>query len=414
MPHTTRIFDGARGTGVPLDPFRRRHDARSSRDIAEAGGDVIGVDWRQPLDEAWAVIGHDRGDPGQSRSDAAARPARSAVRGGRRCPAARGGRPGHIFNLGHGVLPTTPLETRAGARAPRARVPASRDPTADRSRSLAPSHACDGCCSSSARGITGSAAAFELPRAAFRFPLARASPRAGGLIRTEHVDGFTIEAGPDSVLAQKPAALELCEELGLGPQLITTHAAAHRVRAASAARLHPLPSPSVLGIPTDAGGACATTICCRSPARARLALEPLVPRAAIGGDESVGVVLPPPLRRGDRRSHRASRCSAASTPGDIEQLSMRSLFPRFVEAEARRGSVLRAFRRAPARAERRRRPVPSLSSAAWASSWRHSSARLPAGSIRYGTAAAMSAALDAERNDAGDVRRADGSARPQP
>ena len=51
-------------------------------------------------------------------------------------------------------------------------------------------------------------------RAASAFLLLEARPRAGGLIHTEHVDGFTIEAGADSLLAQKPAAIELCEELG--------------------------------------------------------------------------------------------------------------------------------------------------------------------------------------------------------
>ena len=97
---------------MPLDSFRRRTPRRSFGDVAEAGGDVIGVDWRQPLDEAWAVIGHDRGDPGQSRSDAAARSARAdALRQPKRSCSRAAGRPGHIFNLGHGVLPTTPLET---------------------------------------------------------------------------------------------------------------------------------------------------------------------------------------------------------------------------------------------------------------------------------------------------------------
>ena len=79
-------------------------------DLAEAGGHVIGVDWRLPLDEAWAAIGFDRGDPGQSRSDAAARPVDRLLATATTCCGARTGRPGHIFNLGHGVLPMTPLE----------------------------------------------------------------------------------------------------------------------------------------------------------------------------------------------------------------------------------------------------------------------------------------------------------------
>ena len=71
-----------------------------------------------------------------------------------------------------------------------------------RSSSAAASAACRPRTSSTQRGLP--------------FTLLEASPRLGGLIRTEHVDGFTIEAGPESVLAQKPAALRLCDELGLG------------------------------------------------------------------------------------------------------------------------------------------------------------------------------------------------------
>jgi len=78
--------------------------------LAEAGGTVIGVDWRIGLDEAWQAIGHDRAiqgnlDPAVLLAD------RATVR--RRAGdvlAAAAGRPGHIFNLGHGVHPQTPVE----------------------------------------------------------------------------------------------------------------------------------------------------------------------------------------------------------------------------------------------------------------------------------------------------------------
>jgi uroporphyrinogen decarboxylase len=78
--------------------------------LREAGGDVIGVDWRVDLDAAWATIGHDRAvqgnldplvlfaTPADVRRQAAAILARAA------------GRPGHIFNLGHGILPQTPVD----------------------------------------------------------------------------------------------------------------------------------------------------------------------------------------------------------------------------------------------------------------------------------------------------------------
>ena len=78
--------------------------------LAEAGGSVIGIDWRIDLDDAWRVVGHDRAvqgnlDPAVLLAD------RDTVRRRTLDVLARaGGRPGHIFNLGHGVLPQTPVE----------------------------------------------------------------------------------------------------------------------------------------------------------------------------------------------------------------------------------------------------------------------------------------------------------------
>ena len=71
-------------------------------------------------------------------------------------------------------------------------------------------------------GITGLAAAFEFTTQNVPVVVLEASARPGGLIQTDHVDGFTIERGPDSLLAQKPAGIQLCEELGLGPGLMST------------------------------------------------------------------------------------------------------------------------------------------------------------------------------------------------
>lgn len=189
-------------------------------------------------------------------------------------------------------------------------------------------------------GITGLAAAYELASRNIAFQLFEASRRVGGLIRTEHVDGFTIEAGPDSMLAQKPAALELCESLGLGPRLIST-TPPRTAFVMKRGRLYPLPSPSVLGIPTTWGGIAKYDLLPPS-ARARLALEPLVPARRGTGDESVGSFF--------RRRFGSATVALVAEPllggihaGEIDRLSMTSLFPRFVEAETRRGSVLRSF-----------------------------------------------------------------------
>lgn len=187
-------------------------------------------------------------------------------------------------------------------------------------------------------GITGLAAAYELTRRGVRPLVFEAGSRAGGLIRTERAGGFTIEAGPDSVLASKPAALDLVRELGLESAIQTVRppGGAFVLRGLT---LYPLPKPSVLGIPRTWAGLARYALL--SPAaRARVALEPLVP-ARRGDDESIGSFF--------RRRFGAASVDLIAQPllggihaGDIETLSMQSLFPRLLDLERTHGSVMRA------------------------------------------------------------------------
>jgi uroporphyrinogen decarboxylase len=109
LPHTRTIFDALGRTGVPLIHFGVG-TAAILRDIREAGGDVIGVDWRQPLDEAWEVVGEDRGIQGNLDPVLLLGPRDRLLAGADEVLRRADGRRGHIFNLGHGVLPSTPLE----------------------------------------------------------------------------------------------------------------------------------------------------------------------------------------------------------------------------------------------------------------------------------------------------------------
>jgi uroporphyrinogen decarboxylase len=79
--------------------------------MARAGGDVIGLDWRIPLDEGWARAGDDRGVQGNLDPAVLLGPWERAEAAAHDVLARAGGRPGHIFNLGHGVLPGTKAET---------------------------------------------------------------------------------------------------------------------------------------------------------------------------------------------------------------------------------------------------------------------------------------------------------------
>ena len=109
LPHTKFIFDALAGAGVPLIHFGVGTTAILP-DLTAAGGDVIGVDWRLPLDEAWFVIGHDRGIQGNLDPTLLLAPEDRLFAGADEVLRRAQGRRGHIFNLGHGVLPTTPLE----------------------------------------------------------------------------------------------------------------------------------------------------------------------------------------------------------------------------------------------------------------------------------------------------------------
>ncbi|MDF0644917.1 MAG: uroporphyrinogen decarboxylase [Nitrospira sp.] len=109
LPHVQLIFEGLKREQVPLIHFGTGTTA-ILKHMREAGGDVIGVDWRVPLDEAWSMIGHDRAVQGNLDPVALYGPLGEIERRVEDILRRAGGRNGHIFNLGHGILPTTPVE----------------------------------------------------------------------------------------------------------------------------------------------------------------------------------------------------------------------------------------------------------------------------------------------------------------
>ena len=108
QPYSRRIFAAVGSTGVPAIHFGT-NTATLLGAMATDGAPIIGVDWRMPIDDAWDVIGHDHGIQGNL--DPAALFGTPATITEKAADVLRraGGRPGHIFNLGHGLLPGTPL-----------------------------------------------------------------------------------------------------------------------------------------------------------------------------------------------------------------------------------------------------------------------------------------------------------------
>ena len=108
LPHARTLIEGIT-PGVPVIHFGTG-TATLLRDMRDAGGDVIGLDWRTELDRGWADVGHDRAVQGNLDPLVLyAEPDYIKSRVKRILEQAEG-RNGHIFNLGHGILPTTPVD----------------------------------------------------------------------------------------------------------------------------------------------------------------------------------------------------------------------------------------------------------------------------------------------------------------
>jgi uroporphyrinogen decarboxylase len=112
LPYSRQVFESLRDTGVPTIHFGT--GAASLLELmAGAGSDVMSVDWRVLLDDAWARIGYDKGIQGNLDPVLLLAPWERVEEGMRDVLRRAGGRPGHIFNLGHGVLPDTDPEMLA-------------------------------------------------------------------------------------------------------------------------------------------------------------------------------------------------------------------------------------------------------------------------------------------------------------
>ena len=109
-PHNRDLFAAVASAGVPVVNFSLGVGAYLA-DAAACGGDVVGLDWQLPLDEAWRIVGLDR--PVQGNLDPASllAPWRALEARIDDLLDRAGGRPGHVFNVGHGLVPATPPDS---------------------------------------------------------------------------------------------------------------------------------------------------------------------------------------------------------------------------------------------------------------------------------------------------------------
>jgi uroporphyrinogen decarboxylase len=109
LPATTKLLSAIKQTGVPVIYFGT-DTATLLTSMRSSGADVIGVDWRISLDKAWELIGHHRAIQGNLDPVTLFAPERQVLTRAKDILVRAANRPGHIFNLGHGILPETPVE----------------------------------------------------------------------------------------------------------------------------------------------------------------------------------------------------------------------------------------------------------------------------------------------------------------
>lgn len=200
-------------------------------------------------------------------------------------------------------------------------------------------------------GISGLAAAVKLLELAntsaenrvfpngIEITLYEASGRTGGAIKTERVDDFIVEHGPDMFTRKEPEAFQLCQRLGMGDELITTSSKNRRALIGFNNRLFPVPEGFSLMVPQKAMPIFKSGLLSVS-GKVRLMSERFVKAKSDGQDESLESFA---VRRfGKQAFERLIQPLVAGIyTADPKKLSMQSTMQRFVEMESQYGSVIR-------------------------------------------------------------------------
>jgi oxygen-dependent protoporphyrinogen oxidase len=200
-------------------------------------------------------------------------------------------------------------------------------------------------------GISGLTAAYELVTRGVECTLIEASDRLGGVIRTDRVDECLVEGGPDSFIAQKPWALELIRELGLGDEVIGSNDSRRRTFVVRGGKLIPLPDGIQFLAPTKVLPVLTTRLL--SPAaKLGMVLEWFKRPSPAAGDRSIADFVLDHYGR-EMNEYLAQPMLAGVYGGSPEQLSLEAVMPRFLELERKYGSVSRGML-----AARRKAPPP--------------------------------------------------------
>ena len=212
-------------------------------------------------------------------------------------------------------------------------------------------------------GISGLSAAFELEQrrragADVEYVLYESSPRLGGVLRTEHVDGCVVEAGPDSFVSEKPWAADLARTLGIGDQLIGSNDADRKTYILTRGRLVEMPDGLMFLVPTKILPTGFSPLFSWKT-KLRMMQELYHPPRSVGHDESVAAFV--------ERHYGMEMVDRLADPllsgvygGEAANLSVRAVLPRFAEMERTHGSLGRAMLAARKKMKSERGSAPPL------------------------------------------------------
>ena len=196
-------------------------------------------------------------------------------------------------------------------------------------------------------GIAGLATAYTLQERAkaigisMTYTLFESSANLGGKILTEKENGFIVEGGPDSFLAQKPWATQLAQALGLDQDLMGTNQAQKKLFVINHGRLTPMPDGVMLIIPTRFMPFITTSLI-SWPGKIRMGLDLFIPRRKGDEDESLGSFIR--RRLGSEALEKiAEPLMSGIHVSDPERQSLLGTFPRFRTLEKQHGSLIRGM-----------------------------------------------------------------------
>ncbi len=191
-------------------------------------------------------------------------------------------------------------------------------------------------------GVAGLTAAYTIRRSRpdVDLHLYEASARLGGIIRTETIDDFLVEFGPDMVATDPDSAMQLVQQLGIEDEMIPPQTTVRGAAVVQNGRLHRLPEGFVLMRPTRMLPMLTTPLLSMS-AKARLACEPFIAKRDEIADESIESFVT--RRLGKELLQRIVQPLVGGIyVGDVAKLSMAATMPQFWKMEAQYGSLLRA------------------------------------------------------------------------